>query len=116
MCKSTICSGTVMSMRSISSRPAAVSKSSSSPVGSVLRTVATTCDPEMRYSSAMANPSPREAPMRRTVRWGDVVGIVPVSLGRGHRPGRVSLDGLRTVGLGVRSLLSVPKVSRGMRQ
>src|SRR5260370_29824415 len=51
---------------SISSRPSEASKRLCSCDVVLTRSVATTCQPRLRYSSAKAKPRPRDAPMRRS--------------------------------------------------
>src|SRR5580704_31278 len=55
-----------MSTVSISSRPSEAPTRPGSFDVVLFRSVATTCQPRLRYSSAKANPRPREAPMSRS--------------------------------------------------
>src|SRR5580700_1210907 len=64
-----------MSTVSISSRPSEAPKRLSSCDVVLTRSVATTCQPRLRYSSAKAKPRPRDAPMRRSLLLDDKGGI-----------------------------------------
>src|SRR5665213_2071038 len=69
-----------MSTVSISSLPSQPPKRLCNSDAVLSRSVATTCQPRFRYSSAKANPRPRDAPMRRSFLLDDRGGIYRLQL------------------------------------
>src|ERR1700677_2613848 len=84
-----------MSTFSISSRPSALPTRSCRAVSRRLRTGATTCQPSLRYSSAIASPRPREVPNSRRRFSGGEIGTqsVPLAEGRAAEPAPTPVRG-----------------------